>query len=343
MDNPFDMSFEEIMAQATANMEADRGEASSSPQTTAVPEKAASAQSATGEKTFLEMVEEAEKGKEAAAEKLPESGIPAGMSFEDLEKQAAPAMNPPVEEKPAENAPEGELSFEAMMAKAQAAAAAPTFDDMFNQAQGNMTQQPESSKAEKAAKEEPAAEEPVKEEHKAEPFDQPATGGQSFDDLLKQAELMADTSAKEPKQEEPVKEGPKQEEPVKEEPVKEEPKQEEPVKEEPKQEEPQGKEKGKKNKKSSEKKEVLPDVTSEYEVDLSGNGKPAGKGQDAEKPTEEISKPVSSEKMSLTLDNLFTEDEIDALRLMIHSFVRREFKRAMVGAMTDLLSEFKDE
>ena len=78
-------------------------------------------------------------------------------------------------------------------------------------------------------------------------------------------------------------------------------------------------------------------------MDLSGNGKPAGKGQDAEKPTEEISKPVSSEKMSLTLDNLFTEDEIDALRLMIHSFVRREFKRAMVGAMTDLLSEFKDE
>ena len=40
--------------------------------------------------------------------------------------------------------------------------------------------------------------------------------------------------------------------------------------------------------------------------------------------------------------SLFTKEEIKALRETIRTFVRREIKLAMVGAMNDLLSEFSE-
>ena len=42
------------------------------------------------------------------------------------------------------------------------------------------------------------------------------------------------------------------------------------------------------------------------------------------------------------MERLFTQEEIASMRTSIQTFVRREFKRAMVGALKELLSEFSE-
>lgn len=42
------------------------------------------------------------------------------------------------------------------------------------------------------------------------------------------------------------------------------------------------------------------------------------------------------------MERLFTQEEIVSMRTSIQTFVRREFKRAMVGALKELLSEFDE-
>ena len=103
---------------------------------------------------------------------------------------------------------------------------------------------------------------------------------------------------------------------------KEEPKAEE-SKEGPKAEEPKkkaSKGKGKRAKKAETPAEPPVDQTEDYRVDLEPKAK---------KPSE-----------SLTLDTLFTEDELADLRKDIRTLVRREIKSAVVDAVKELFHEF---
>ena len=165
----------------------------------------------------------------------------------------------------------------------------------------------------------------------------------SFEAMLARAQAGASLAAPEPEpaKEEPAKEEPKPElvkEEPKPEPVKEEPKPEpasgvegamnppeEPVKEEKADKDKPAKEKPKR---SRSKKKDAPDTveapeppedrTESYRVDVFGD-----------KPKE-----------SLSMDVLFTKEEVAAFRQMLQVFVRTELKMAMVGAMKELLHDF---
>ena len=80
--------------------------------------------------------------------------------------------------------------------------------------------------------------------------------------------------------------------------------------------------KSRKKKKTAAPEEKPEDKTEEYRVNL---------GQE-----------TASVEVAATMERLFSEEEVAALRADIQSFVRKEFKRAMVGAMKELLTEFND-
>lgn len=258
------------------------------------------------------------------------------MTFEELLKQAGGTEAAPATEVPAveETAPssepmapaevsktEGEeMSFEAMVEAAQKAQAAKT-DVPLDM---NPPEEP---------KEEPKAEEPF-------PKTEEAAQQVSFDDLVRQAAAAqngetakAEERKEEPKVEESKVEEPKAEEPKVEKPKEEEHKVEELKVEEPKAEEPKVEEskeeskakpkkaaKGKKGKKAETPAEPPVDQTEDYRVDLEPK--------------------VQKSSGSLTLDTLFTKEELADLRKDIRTLVRREIKSAVVDAVKELLHEF---
>ena len=75
-----------------------------------------------------------------------------------------------------------------------------------------------------------------------------------------------------------------------------------------------------------ETKESLPDMTDSYRVDLPGK----------------TSTEVPDDRRGMypaSMESLFTKEELEELRANIHTFMRREIRTAMVGAMKDLLKE----
>ena len=331
MDSPFAMSFDDIKAQAEANMRADKGEAGVVKQT------------ASTEKSFLEMVTKAEKDlagikeEEETKEQAPEvkadneltSGQPSvppsmsGMSFEDMFNQAqsgqlgnsasietvfeqnqtanendqAAASSKP-EEKVQENEQENSFPMNAPeqeekpdTQKKEQAAGPMSFEDMMRQAQNELQAMEEPSK-EEAAKEEAAKEEVPEETAKEEVPEEPSK------------EEVPEEAAKEEVHEEPVK----------------------------------GKKSGSrksKKKEDPEPKEVIPDNTEDYKVDILGENQSVPGSESNETDDRRSLYPKS-------LNNLFTQDEIATLRADIRTFVRKELKMAVVGAIKDLLADFDE-
>ena len=349
MDSPFAMSFDDIKAQAEANMRADKGEAGVVKQT------------ASTEKSFLEMVTKAEKDlagikeEEETKEQAPEvkadngltSGQPSvppsmsGMSFEDMFNQAqsgqlgnsasietvfeqnqtanendqAAASSKP-EEKVQENEQENSFPMNAPeqeekpdTQKKEQAAGPMSFEDMMRQAQNELQAMEEPSK-EEAAKEEAAKEEVPEETAKEEVPEEPSK------------EEVPEEAAKEEVPEEPSKEE------VPEEAAKEE------VHEEPVKGKKSGSRKSKK-KEDPEPKEVIPDNTEDYKVDILGENQSVPGSESNETDDRRSLYPKS-------LNNLFTQDEIATLRADIRTFVRKELKMAVVGAIKDLLADFDE-
>ena len=296
--NPFAMSFDEIKAQADANMKADKGEVTT--QTTTGTSKG---------KSFLEAVEEAQqklaKGTDKNEESQTSESGSTGISFDNVTAQT---------ESTSTNATP---SFDDMFAQAENATA--SFDDMFAQAEKNSnTEAPEKAEGtgtlnisfDDLAQ---AAEPSVGSEK---------SGAISFDNIVDQAQQALNKA-------------------------------EEPKAEEPKAEKKSGKT-TKSKKKEDEKTEPLPDTTEDYKVDLNPEGE---KNKDAkvdqaksEKKTEKKSAGKTSKttkvdtdlKDSFGMESLFSPDEIVAFRKDIQTFVRKEFKNAMVGAVKELLTEFSE-
>ena len=339
MDSPFAMSFDDIKAQAEANMRADKGEAGVVKQT------------ASTEKSFLEMVTKAEKDlagikeEEETKEQAPEvkadngltSGQPSvppsmsGMSFEDMFNQAqsgqlgnsasietvfeqnqtanennqAAASSKP-EEKVQENeqensfpmnAPEQEEKLDTQ--KKEQAAGPMSFEDMMRQAQNELQAMEEPSKEEVP---EEAAKEEVPEESSKEEVPEEAAKEEVPEEAAK--EEVPEEAAKEEVHEEPVK----------------------------------GKKSGSrksKKKEDPEPKEVIPDNTEDYKVDILGENQSVPGGESNEPDDRRSLYPKS-------LNNLFTQDEIATLRADIRTFVRKELKTAVVGAIKDLLADFDE-
>ena len=331
--DPFLMSFEEIKAQADANMRADK----------AGQEPASEGAGTTGA-TFLDMVNAAERklasketdgGQEAAKASEPAgASAPIDLNFDDMFAQAqsmtqsgAGATGSPAAG--ATGSPAGtELNFDDMFAQAQAAQAA-----QASVTENAYAEHTASSQQDTVAETPPALDISFDGLYEAAGGDA-AAGAVSFD-------AIADMGAAMPK--------PKAEEPKAEEPKAEEPKAEEPKAEEPKASGASKKSSGKKNakKKDEEPKEPLPDTTEEYKVDLNqetgrSEDKPAEAAASAqEEPAADAPSQVR-EVYPSSMMSLFTKEEIKTLRETIRTFVRREIKLAMVGAMNDLLSEFSE-
>ena len=91
-----------------------------------------------------------------------------------------------------------------------------------------------------------------------------------------------------------------------------------------------------KKKKEDEPKDPLPDTTDDYKVDVLGEAKEAeesGSEQESNLPDDRGSMYPPS------MESLFTKEELKELRADIRTFMRREIRMAMVGAMKDLLKE----
>ena len=370
MGNPFAMSFDEIKAAADANMENDK--ASVQPQQPAAKQQ----EKKSGATSFLDMVEEtqrklAEENKGAKPKKEEGSApteAPADnpISFDEVAGQA---------EKAAEAAP----SFDDMFAQAEGTSPI-SFDDMFAQAQNTdaSAQDTKTPVQTEASVEEPAKDtssgsaisfdELAAEASQSAPVQTASETPISFDDMVAEAaKAEGPTKAEEaPVTEEPAKETPVTEEPAKEtltteEPAKETPVAEEPAKETLTTEEPAkakpAKGKSKKAKKDDEPKEPLSDTTDEYKVDLNPPVEAeTSDGLDVEKPKAEKAKPKKAQAKEskaekpasdsasnpLSMDNLFTPDEIAGFRTIIRKFVYKEFKKAMVDATKELLAEFDE-
>lgn len=123
MNSPFALSFDEIKAQADANMAADRGQAAGVPAGEPVKEPAKPEKG----KSFLEMVESAAQMLAQDTKKSPVE--------DQADVKTASASEIPADQKPAGQA--GALSFDDMFANAQGEAASqmPSFGDMFAGAQ----------------------------------------------------------------------------------------------------------------------------------------------------------------------------------------------------------------
>lgn len=413
MDTPFAMSFEEVKAQADANMKADKGQAAPAQQqntakapgagksfldmveeaertlaqddktgsqavtqqTEAAPVQQTDAQATTGMQgslTFDDMFAQAQGAPQAQA--TPQSGA---LTFDDMFAQAqqgqsgpqlhgasqgqtaATPSNDPAQQAQPQMNPTAALTFDDIFAQAQnqtapaqnqaaqtaseqaasdqtTSSGALTFDEILAQAQAktNPTPKTEESQAEKPKTEEPKDAPKTEEPKMEEPKDAPQTEEPKIEES-RDAPQAEETKTEESQAEKPN-DTPQAEEPKTEEPQAEASLAKEPVKEEPKAEETKTR-RGKRSSKKKEEdveKEPLPDVTQDYKVDVLGEDK-------AEETQEE--KPVSAGAGSdLSLTTLFTQEEIAALRTSVHVFVRRELKKALVGAMTDLLAEFSE-
>lgn len=339
MDNsPFAMSFEEIMAQADANMRADKNQTPGlQNQPTQQNEQIQAQPTPTGGGSFLDMVEAAERA--LANEAKEEETVTSTTSA--MDKQSVGQT-------------EGQaMSFDELYASAQEQAtipdtanqsAAPTFDNMLAQAtkqSENVTTSNQSDTAEvkqseslsfdnllNMAQSQIESEQPVEETVKEE--EQPA------EETVKEADQPAEETVKEADQ--PAEKTVKAQEELSKEidqTAEENAKAKEPAKEET------GKKSGrrstkKKEEKEVEKKEPLPDNTENYKVDVLGEG-------DVKQKVKKEGIPVETEKpMSLTMKALFTQEEIDAFRSDIRTLVRKEFKQALVGAVKDLLADFNE-
>lgn len=339
MDNsPFAMSFEEIMAQADANMRADKNQTPGlQNQPTQQNEQIQAQPTPTGGGSFLDMVEAAERA--LANEAKEEETVTSTTSA--MDKQSVGQT-------------EGQaMSFDELYASAQEQAtipdtanqsAAPTFDNMLAQAtkqSENVTTSNQSDTAEvkqseslsfdnllNMAQSQIESEQPVEETVKE--ADQPT------EETVKEEEQPAEETVKEADQ--PAEKTVKAQEELSKEidqTAEENAKAKEPAKEET------GKKSGrrstkKKEEKEVEKKEPLPDNTENYKVDVLGEG-------DVKQKVKKEGIPVETEKpMSLTMKALFTQEEIDAFRSDIRTLVRKEFKQALVGAVKDLLADFNE-
>ena len=316
--DPFLMSFEEIKAQADANMRADK----------AGQEPASEGAGTTGA-TFLDMVNAAERklasketdgGQEAAKASEPAgASAPIDLNFDDMFAQAqsmtqsgAGATGSPAAG--ATGSPAGtELNFDDMFAQAQAAQAA-----QASVTENAYAEHTASSQQDTVAETPPALDISFDGLYEAAGGDA-AAGAVSFDAIADMGAAMPKPKAEEPKAEEPKASGASK------------------------------KSSGKKNakKKDEEPKEPLPDTTEEYKVDLNqetgrSEDKPAEAAASAqEEPAADAPSQVR-EVYPSSMMSLFTKEEIKTLRETIRTFVRREIKLAMVGAMNDLLSEFSE-
>ena len=391
MGSPFGLSFEEIKAQADANMQADKGQGVSVVQSTAAVET--TAQPGIGNKTFLEMVEEAESvlagenETEASVSETATSTASAAISFDDMYAQAnstsasavsaasfddlfaqaneSKAVSPEtttqqtnIQSSATNQAGNAQtMSFDDLMATAQAETAtdqtanapAVSFDDLMANAQTETA-------TDQTANTPAVSFDNVMANVKAETATDQAANvpAVSFDNVMAEIEAQTgvgqgisetefDGCINKPVIEEPVAaealkvaeepvaaEVPK----VAEEPVATETSKvaEEPVATETSKvaEEPQKKRAGgRRSKKTVEFKEPLPDITEDYKVDILGENK-----KEAE--------PMAQTDEALSMGSLFTQEEINAFRADIRTFVRKEFKRAMVGAVKELLTEFSE-
>lgn len=269
---------------------------------------------------------------------------PFNMTFDEIMARAEKG-EPLVVETPASPAQTASVSTAETSATATSSHT-PTFEEMVAQAQANAAGTAPAPVEETPAVKTPApaVETPV-EETPAPTVETPHTP--TFDELVAQAQAKAAISTDTaPAKEEVVEETPVKEEIVEETPAKEEVVEDVPVmnppesaetsnvKEEAKpetseKEVPKAKpaSKSRKKKKTAAPEEKPEDKTEEYRVNL---------GQETE------AKETASVEVATTMERLFSEEEVAALRADIQSFVRKEFKRAMVGAMKELLTEFND-
>ena len=329
--DPFLMSFEEIKAQADANMRADK----------AGQEPASEGAGTTGA-TFLDMVNAAERklasketdGGQGAAKASEPAGAsaPIDLNFDEMFAQAqsmtqsgAGTAGSPTGRatgSPAAGAtgsPAGtELNFDDMFAQAQAAQAQAAQAAQASVTENAYAEHTASSQQDTVAETPPALDISFDGLYEAAGGDA-AAGAVSFDAIADMGAAMPKPTAEEPKAEEPKASGASK------------------------------KSSGKKNakKKDEEPKEPLPDTTEEYKVDLNqetgrGEDKPAEAAASVqEEPAADAPSQVR-EVYPSSMMSLFTKEEIKALRETIRTFVRREIKLAMVGAMNDLLSEFSE-
>ncbi len=372
MDSPFGMSFDEITKQAAANMQADKG--GSATQANEDPAKGRSfldmveaserdmakeaegnneqakevaAGSAGLELSFDEMFSEAENAAQTdtSAAQTGTSAFDA-QSFDELFKQAAQVGQPAQSDT---SAPVGQSD-----APVQAVSENPSlelsFDDMYNETQKKLQagagEKAETSNADKPPMNPPVDDVPAKETKPQEPADeqpviedsavnQPAAQEPADEQPATQASAVNQSAAQEPVNEQPVVEDFAVNQPAAEETGK---------KETRKAGGRKSKKKDAEDKNPDEKKESLPDITDDYKVDVLGE-KPAAKEETAEKAASDDRKDAASvrtEDPQLSMETLFTPEEIRAFRADIRAFVRREFKQAVVGVMKELLAEFSE-
>ena len=287
--------------------------------------------------SFDELIAQVESNNTAAQETpAPETNRTAntpaqGLSFEEMAAQAT-----------GQDAPAHGLSFEEMVAQATGqdtpAQAAPTeglsFDEMVAQATGQTTPAQETNQAGGLSFEDMVAQATGQ---KVESASKASSESVSFEELVEQAKAQAGmTSAESPAKDEEasVSEEAKNEAPTGAS-VSEEAKAEAPAEDtfgmnppevsETAEEEPAQKAKPRRRKKKAAAEQqpetpIVEDKTADYEVEIPGVTAPK------EEPT--------------ALGALFTKDEVAALRADIQTFVRNELKRAMVGALKDVLHDF---
>ena len=378
-DTPFAMSFDEIKAQAEANMQADKGG-------TAAPQPAAAASTAaqpTAQKSFRDMVEEAERELAGEGEKT---------------TKEAPASTPAATAEAAESAIPGNISFDELYAQAgsastptetgsTSAAGSMSFDDLVKQANEGTTQQavqpePVKETSEPVSQPQPAATPnsfdalmaDALAQTKAEETENAGTAtGISFDNIIAQMETankptpMTENAMNPPvetpteapvetpveaKTEAPVEA--KTETPIEtpvETPI--EAKTEAPVEtpietpveaktEAPAETPVEAKIEAKKTgKKSGAKKDKKAEEPKEPLPDTTNEYRVDVLGEGDPKASKDQNK-ESADVQPISFDTLFTNEEIAAFRADIRAFVRKEFKAAMVDVVKELLTNFSE-
>ena len=308
MDTPFGMSFDELIAQVESN--------NTAAQETPAPETNQTANTPAQGLSFEEMAAQA-TGQDTPAQ---------GLSFEEMVAQATS------QDAPAQAAPTEGLSFDEMVAQAtgQTTPAQETnqvgglsFEDMVAQATGQKAESASKASSESVSFEElveqakaqagmTSAESPAKDEEASvseEAKNEAPTGASVSEEAKNEAPAGASVS-EEAKNEAPAENAFGMNPPEVSETAEEEPAQ-------------KAKPRRRKKKTAAEQQPETPiveDKTADYEVEIPGVTAPK------EEP--------------IALGALFTKDEVAALRADIQTFVRNELKRAMVGALKDVLHDF---
>ena len=404
MSSPFGMSFEDVKAQAAANMRADKGQIAPAAAQETNP-AAASGQTVaeSGKKSFNEMVEKAQrdiakgvKTEETAAadtsapimpapETQPETPVKieasANLSFDEMFKNAETSKQKEIsfdtlfaqnanQEAPAAASAEtaetttasfdhmsqqtdnqetpaaATVSFDTMLQQTgtsnEVATSAETttasFDEMLKQTETSNGQTAESKAAESTeiSFDNVFPQTAVSEKPAAEPETGTETAVPSSEEMFQQTGESTPSESDAPVKEETAQDngpaadtevsGTAEENPATEEETAE------PVAETAKLEQKQKRARrsgGRKKEVAAEaEKEPLPDTTEDYKVDILGEKKEPPVSQEEDQP--------------LSVESLFTAEEIAAFRADIRAFVRKEFKTAMVGAVKDLLKEFSE-